>query len=235
MIIEDQLDRGAGRIGGVETLEEFNELPAAVAVSDARTGLAGKQVNVRPTGSACHGVCTRNPARRSRATPGLGGKSRCCRCEWPPCRLVAAGNDRRSLDGFARLGGGSLQNLDLAAGAQSLRPSSARTRHARRSSAGAQLVRLDFRLAADLARRAWNQPGESFVPRTSGRCWRAMTVPNAASSGAHAARRCSVALSRAGGTSQASASGAMTGSLPGRGRSSTAARRPSPSARSTQR
>ena len=34
MIIEDQLDRGAGRISGVETLEEFDELPAAVAVSD---------------------------------------------------------------------------------------------------------------------------------------------------------------------------------------------------------
>ena len=27
MIIEDQLDRGAGRISGVETLEEFDELP----------------------------------------------------------------------------------------------------------------------------------------------------------------------------------------------------------------
>src|SRR6185312_16514332 len=35
MIIEDQLDRGAGRISGVETLEEFDELPAAVAVSHA--------------------------------------------------------------------------------------------------------------------------------------------------------------------------------------------------------
>ena len=32
MIIEDQLDRGAGRISGVETLEEFDELAAAVAV-----------------------------------------------------------------------------------------------------------------------------------------------------------------------------------------------------------
>ena len=34
MIVEDQLDRGAGRIGGVEKLEEFDELAAAVAVSD---------------------------------------------------------------------------------------------------------------------------------------------------------------------------------------------------------
>ena len=36
MIIEDQLDRGADRISGVETLEEFDELSAAVAVSDER-------------------------------------------------------------------------------------------------------------------------------------------------------------------------------------------------------
>ena len=34
MIVEDQLDRGAGRIGGIEKLEEFDELSAAVAVSD---------------------------------------------------------------------------------------------------------------------------------------------------------------------------------------------------------
>src|ERR1700704_6087079 len=44
-IIEDQLDRGAGRISGVETLEEFDELPAAVAVSDERMDLPGKQVD----------------------------------------------------------------------------------------------------------------------------------------------------------------------------------------------
>jgi hypothetical protein len=34
MIVEDQLDRGAGRIGGIEQLEEFDEFSAAVAVSD---------------------------------------------------------------------------------------------------------------------------------------------------------------------------------------------------------
>ena len=43
MIIEDQLDRGAGRISGVETLEEFDELPAAVAVSDERMDLPGSR------------------------------------------------------------------------------------------------------------------------------------------------------------------------------------------------
>ena len=45
MIVEDQLDRGAGRIGGIEKLEEFDELAAAVAVSDECVDLADKQVN----------------------------------------------------------------------------------------------------------------------------------------------------------------------------------------------
>src|SRR6185437_15149352 len=45
MIVEDQLDRGAGRIGGIEKLEEFNELAAAVAISDERVDLAGEQIN----------------------------------------------------------------------------------------------------------------------------------------------------------------------------------------------
>src|SRR4029450_3889108 len=45
MIVEDQLDRGAGRIGGIEKLEEFDELSAAVAVSDEGMDLAGEQIN----------------------------------------------------------------------------------------------------------------------------------------------------------------------------------------------
>ena len=38
MIVEDQLDRRMGRIGGVEELEEFNEFAAAVAVLDEKRG-----------------------------------------------------------------------------------------------------------------------------------------------------------------------------------------------------
>ena len=34
VIVEDQLNRGVGRIGGIEKLEEFDELSAAMAVSD---------------------------------------------------------------------------------------------------------------------------------------------------------------------------------------------------------
>ena len=45
MIVEDQLDRGMGRIGGVEKLEKFDEFAAAVAVLDEGVNLAGQQVD----------------------------------------------------------------------------------------------------------------------------------------------------------------------------------------------
>ena len=45
MIVEDQLDRGAGRIGGIEKFEKFDELAAAVMVSDERVDLSSEQIN----------------------------------------------------------------------------------------------------------------------------------------------------------------------------------------------
>ena len=45
MIVEDQLDRGAGRIGGIEKLEKFDELSAAVAVPDEGVDLASEQID----------------------------------------------------------------------------------------------------------------------------------------------------------------------------------------------
>src|SRR6266545_6072558 len=45
MVVEDQLDRCAGRISGIEKLEEFNELPAAMAVPDQGVDLAGEQID----------------------------------------------------------------------------------------------------------------------------------------------------------------------------------------------
>jgi hypothetical protein len=42
MIVEDQLDRGAGRIGRIKQLEELDELSAAVSVSDQGMDLAGE-------------------------------------------------------------------------------------------------------------------------------------------------------------------------------------------------
>ena len=75
MIIEDQLDRGAGRISGVETLEEFDELPAAVAVSDERMDLPGKQVDSGQQAQRAMTFVLVIP-RQGRVDAGLGrGKS----------------------------------------------------------------------------------------------------------------------------------------------------------------
>ena len=45
MIVEDQLDRCMGRIGGVEKLQEFDEFAAAMAILDQRMDLAGDEVD----------------------------------------------------------------------------------------------------------------------------------------------------------------------------------------------
>ena len=45
MIVEDQLDRGAGRIGGIEKLEEFDELAAAMAIPDQSMDFAVEQID----------------------------------------------------------------------------------------------------------------------------------------------------------------------------------------------
>jgi hypothetical protein len=42
---EDQLDRGASRIGGIKKLEEFDELSAAMAVFDEGVDLPGEQID----------------------------------------------------------------------------------------------------------------------------------------------------------------------------------------------
>ena len=45
MIVEDQLDRRMRRIGGVDQLEEFDELAAAVAVLDRGVNVSSEQIN----------------------------------------------------------------------------------------------------------------------------------------------------------------------------------------------
>src|ERR1700704_7137859 len=117
MIVEDQLDRGAGRISGVETLEEFDELPAAVAISDERMDLAGKQVDSGQQAQRAMAFVFVIP-REGGVDAGHGRQIRRRRRDGLDSRLFVVGNDRHSLDGFARLGGGSLQNLDLAGDAQ---------------------------------------------------------------------------------------------------------------------
>ena len=95
MIIEDQLDRGAGRISGVETLEEFDELPAAVAISDERMDLPGKQVNSGQQAQCAMTFVLVIP-REGRVNAGLGRQIGCRRCDGLDSRLFVVGDDRHS-------------------------------------------------------------------------------------------------------------------------------------------
>ena len=45
MIVEDQLNRRMGRIGGIEKLQEFDELAAAMAIPDQGVNLTGEQID----------------------------------------------------------------------------------------------------------------------------------------------------------------------------------------------
>ena len=71
MIVEDQLDRCVGRIGGVEELEEFNEFAAAVAVLDEGVDLAGEQIDAGQQADRSVALVL-VVARESRMSAGLG-------------------------------------------------------------------------------------------------------------------------------------------------------------------
>src|SRR5215472_1152194 len=163
MIVEDQLDRGAGRIGGIEKLEELDELAAAVTISDQGMDLAAEQINSRQqteramasvfvvTGEA--GVDTRR-----------GGQIRRSRRDSLDSRLFVIRDDRCPLTRLPRFSRGLFQNLDLAIDTQNfchllLEFSVAAFQVV------AHLVRLDFLLAKNLANRALHQSGQASVPR----------------------------------------------------------------------
>ena len=74
MIVEDQLDRGVGRIGGIEKLEEFDELAAAMAVLDQGVNLAADKVDAGQ--QADRAVRWYSNSRAMLAClPGCGGRS----------------------------------------------------------------------------------------------------------------------------------------------------------------
>ena len=45
MIVEDQLNRRMGRIGGIDKLKELNELAASMAILDQGVNLTGEQID----------------------------------------------------------------------------------------------------------------------------------------------------------------------------------------------
>src|SRR3981081_1937466 len=88
MIIEDQLDRGAGRISGGGRREEFDELWAAVAVSDERMTLPGKQVDSGQQAKRAMTFVLVIP-REGRVDAGLGRQTGGRRCEALGCAVSA--------------------------------------------------------------------------------------------------------------------------------------------------
>ena len=73
MIVEDQLDGGMARIGGVEKLEEFDEFTAAVAVLDESVDLTSEQIDAgQQADRAVAPVLV--VAREGRPSAGLGGR-----------------------------------------------------------------------------------------------------------------------------------------------------------------
>ena len=163
MIVEDQLDRGAGRIGGIEKLEEFDELSAAVAVSDQGMDLPSEQIYPGQQAKRAMALVLMI-TREGRVDAGHGRQIRCCRCEGLDTRLFVVGDDRHRLVPFIRLGGGLFQDLYLAIDTQNLRHLLLELGVATFQIV-AHLVRLDVLLAKYLAHRALDQVGETFMPR----------------------------------------------------------------------
>src|SRR6195256_218998 len=162
MIIEDELDRGAGRISGVEMLEEFDELSAAVAVSDERMDLPGKQVDSGQQAKRAMTFVLVIP-REGRLDAGLGRHIGCRRCDGLDSRFFVVGDDRHRLAWFVGFGS-PFQDLDPAINAQNLRHLLLELGVATFQIV-AHLVRFDFLLAEYLAHCALDQLGETFVPR----------------------------------------------------------------------
>jgi len=92
MIVEDQLDCGAPRISGVEQLEAFDELSAAMAISHERMDLAGQQFD---PGHQTEGAMTfvLMIPRKAGVDAGLGRQIRRRRCDSLDSRLFITGDE----------------------------------------------------------------------------------------------------------------------------------------------
>ena len=74
MIVEDQLDRGVGRIGGIDKLEEFDEFATAMAVPDQSVNLAADKVDAGQQLTVPWRLYSNSRATLACA-PGSGGRS----------------------------------------------------------------------------------------------------------------------------------------------------------------
>ena len=95
MIVQDDLDRGVGRVGGIELFEKADEFARAVAVFDAGMNLPGEQVN--PREQAQRPVALVFMVAREAGMPaGDRGQVRCRVGDRLDTRLLVVG-DKRNL------------------------------------------------------------------------------------------------------------------------------------------
>src|SRR3982074_1468579 len=107
MIVENQLDRGAGRIGRIKQLEELDELLAAVVGCVQGLHLAGEQINPGQQAERSMAFVVMI-AREGRMDAGLGRQIRRGRRNGLDSRLFIVGDDRYRLSGLYLLGRGFL-------------------------------------------------------------------------------------------------------------------------------
>jgi len=94
VIVEDELDGGAGRISGIEKLEEFDELSAAMAILDKGVDLAGEQINSRQQTERAMALVFMI-TREGRVDARHGRQIRRRRGDGLDSRLFVVGDDRR--------------------------------------------------------------------------------------------------------------------------------------------
>src|ERR1700720_3592584 len=163
MIVEDQLDRSMGRIGGIDELEEFDEFAAAVAVLDESVNLAGEQIDAgQQTDRAVALIFV--IAREGHMLAGLGRQIRGRRGNCLNAGFLVIGDDRHRIAGLMfRSGRGLLDELHLAIDAQNLRHLLLELRVAA-FQVIADFVRLYLLLIEYVAQRALSQLGKAGMP-----------------------------------------------------------------------
>src|SRR5215475_7789838 len=111
MIVEDQLDRRMGRIGGIDELKEFDEFAAAMAVLDQGVNLAGEQIDTGQQ-TDCAIALVLVIAREGRMFAGLRRQVRSGRSERLNARLLVVGDEPE----FLGLAAGEIHNPSLGLG-----------------------------------------------------------------------------------------------------------------------
>jgi len=161
MIVEDQLDSGLRRICRIEKFEKFDELSAAVAVSDEGMNFTGQQINAGQQTERTMAFVLMI-TREGRMDSGLRRQIRRGRCDGLDSRLFVVGDDRDRPARF--LGLGSLfQDPNLAINAQNFSHLLLELGVATFQIVP-HLMRLNFFIAENLADRALGQIGKTFVP-----------------------------------------------------------------------